>query len=107
MPGNCRWKKPAPPVLRTRTSIPVPSSRRETGQMLHSVNPDEKRARLLAIIREKSFLTEGGPFKLASGGTSDYYLDMKPTMFSAEGLNLIADVVYDMVRDDRSVAAVG
>lgn len=67
----------------------------------------EKRARLLAIIREKSFLTEGGPFKLASGGTSDYYLDMKPTMFSAEGLNLIADIVYGMLREDHGVNAVG
>ena len=81
----------------------------------HAARPDdnraarleEKRARLLAIIREKSFLTEGGPFRLASGGTSDYYLDMKPTMFSPEGLNLIADVVYDMLREDRSVDAVG
>lgn len=68
---------------------------------------EEKRARLLAIIREKSFLTEGGPFKLASGGSSDYYLDMKPTMFSPEGLNLIADIVYNMLRDDLSVSAVG
>jgi orotate phosphoribosyltransferase len=67
----------------------------------------EKKARLLAIIREKSFLTEGGPFKLASGATSDYYLDMKPTMFSAEGLSLIGDIVYGMVRGDRSVDAVG
>jgi orotate phosphoribosyltransferase len=68
---------------------------------------EEKKARLLAIIKAKSFLTEGGPFKLASGGTSDYYLDMKPTMFSPEGLNLIADIVYDMLREDRSVDAVG
>jgi orotate phosphoribosyltransferase len=88
---------------------------RETDPMLHAVNSnapdpaalDEKRARLLAIIREKSFLTEGGPFKLASGGTSDYYLDMKPTMFSPEGLSLIADIVYGMVRDDPGVTAVG
>jgi orotate phosphoribosyltransferase len=90
--------------------------------MLHAVNAngpatrpanrqaallEEKKARLLAIIREKSYLTAGGPFKLASGGTSDYYLDMKPTMFSPEGLNLIADIVYDMLREDRSVDAVG
>jgi orotate phosphoribosyltransferase len=81
----------------------------------HAAPPDdnqgpllkEKRVRLLAIIREKSFLTEGGPFKLASGGASDYYLDMKPTMFSPEGINLIADIVYGMLRDDRSVEAVG
>lgn len=67
----------------------------------------DKRNRLLALIREKSFLTEGGPFKLASGATSDYYLDMKPSTFSPEGLNLIADIVYDMVRDDPGVDAVG
>ena len=68
---------------------------------------EEKKARLLAIIRQKSFLTEGGPFKLASGATSDYYLDMKPTMFSPEGLNLIGDIVYEMLREDPSVDAVG
>jgi orotate phosphoribosyltransferase len=89
--------------------------------MLHAVNPNapaarrdddqaplaEKKARLLTIIREKSYLTEGGPFKLASGGTSDYYLDMKPTTFSPEGLALIADLVYAMLRDDHGVEAVG
>jgi len=68
---------------------------------------EEKRRRLLAIIKEKSFLTEGGPFKLASGGMSDFYLDMKPTTFSPEGLNLIADILYDMLREDHSVDAVG
>jgi orotate phosphoribosyltransferase len=90
--------------------------------MLHAVNAngpatrpanrqaallEEKKARLLTIIRERSYLTEGGPFKLASGGTSEFYLDMKPTTFSPEGLNLIADIVYDMLREDRSVDAVG
>ena len=29
-----------------------------------------------------------------SGATSDYYLDMKPTIFSPEGLNLLADLMY-------------
>jgi orotate phosphoribosyltransferase len=86
-----------------------------SAQSAHTAHPDDnraaqleaKRVRLLAIIREKSFLTEGGPFKLASGGTSDYYLDLKPTMFSPEGLNLIADIVYDMLRKDGSLEAVG
>ncbi|MCL2429190.1 MAG: orotate phosphoribosyltransferase [Alphaproteobacteria bacterium] len=67
----------------------------------------DKKTRLLALIREKSFLTEGGPFRLASGGTSDYYLDMKPSTFSPEGLNLIADIVYAMLREDHDVEAVG
>ncbi|HSV23463.1 MAG TPA: orotate phosphoribosyltransferase [Xanthobacteraceae bacterium] len=67
----------------------------------------EKKKRLLEIIKEKSFLTAGGPFKLASGAMSDYYLDMKPTTFSPEGLNLIADIVYDMVRNDPDISSVG
>ena len=67
----------------------------------------EKRERLLRIIKEKSFLTEGGPFKLASGEMSDYYLDMKPTTFSPEGLNLIANIVYDMLRDDLDIDSIG
>ena len=36
-------------------------------------------------------------FKLASGGTSDYYLDMRPTTFDPEGANLVADLVYNML----------
>ena len=35
-----------------------------------------KKARLLEIIKQKSLLREGGPFKLASGAMSDYYLDL-------------------------------
>jgi len=81
--------------------------------MLHAVasrprvSLSKEKARLLEIIKEKSFLTEGGPFRLASGKMSDYYLDMKPTTFSPEGLNLIADIVYDLLRDDPSIDAVG
>jgi orotate phosphoribosyltransferase len=95
---------------------------RENGPMLHAVSSkaharrredeqtgplEEKRRRLLTIIKERSFLTEGGPFKLASGAMSDYYLDMKPTTFSPEGLSLIADIVYDMIRKDDGVDGVG
>jgi len=32
---------------------------------------------------------------------------MKPTTFSPEGLNLIADIVYDMVRNDPDISSVG
>ena len=74
--------------------------------MLHAVAPRPQAAlakdkeRLLAIIKERSFLTKGGPFKLASGAMSDYYLDMKPTTFSPEGLALIGEIAFSMVRDD-------
>jgi orotate phosphoribosyltransferase len=82
--------------------------------MLHAVaapkpltSVSRAKERLLEIIRERSFLTKGGPFKLASGAMSDYYLDMKPTMFSPEGLSLVAELVYDLVRDDPAVDSVG
>jgi orotate phosphoribosyltransferase len=81
--------------------------------MLHAVAPRpptapaSQKERLREIIKQRSLLTEGGPFKLASGAMSNYYLDMKPTMFSAEGLNLIADVVYDLLREDPSVDSIG
>ena len=81
--------------------------------MLHAVAPrpqaalSKEKERLLEIIKERSFLTKGGPFKLASGAMSDYYLDMKPTMFSPEGLSLIAEIIFGMLRDDPDVDSIG
>jgi orotate phosphoribosyltransferase len=59
----------------------------------------DKRNRLRAVIREKSFST-GGDFKLASGAASQFYFDMKKTMFDPEGASLIADVLFDAIRND-------
>ena len=81
--------------------------------MLHAVAPkpqaalSKEKERLLAIIKERSFLTKGGPFRLASGAMSDYYLDMKPTMFSPEGLSLIAEIIFGMLREDPDVDSIG
>jgi orotate phosphoribosyltransferase len=81
--------------------------------MLHAVAPKpqaalaEAKERLRGIIKERSFLTKGGPFKLASGAMSDYYLDMKPTMFSPDGLSLIAEIIFGMLRDDPNVDSIG
>src|SRR5438552_1487273 len=43
-----------------------------------------EKKRLREIIRQKSLLTQH-TFKLASGGVSNYYFDMKATMFDLEG----------------------
>ena len=64
-----------------------------------------KKQRLLEIVKAKSLLR--GQFKLVSGATSDYYLDMKPTMFDPEGVSLIADVVCDLLKRDPEVEAIG
>ena len=79
--------------------------------MLHAVAPRPQAAlakdkeRLLAIIKERSFLTKGGPFKLASGAMSDYYLDMKPTTFSPEGLALIAEIAFSVNEKTENIGA--
>jgi orotate phosphoribosyltransferase len=66
------------------------------------------KARLLDIIRVKSLITAEEPtFKLASGAMSDYYLDMKPTIFSPEGLSLVADLIFALIREDRTVDSIG
>jgi orotate phosphoribosyltransferase len=70
-----------------------------------AASPVKGKERLLEIIKRKSLIK--GKFKLASGATSDYYLDMKPTTFDPEGVNLVADIVYGMLSDDRDVDAIG
>lgn len=62
-------------------------------------------ARLKEIIREKSFNT-GGDFKLASGATSSFYFDMKPTVLDPEGASLVADAILERLQG-ANVKAVG
>ena len=52
----------------------------------------ERRERLRQIIARRSFST-GKTMQLASGRTSNYYFDLKPTMLDHEGIDLLADVV--------------
>jgi orotate phosphoribosyltransferase len=59
-----------------------------------------KRARLREVIRQKSLLT-GGDFKLASGAASQFYFDMKKTMFDPEGAALIGEVLFDLIKHDE------
>jgi orotate phosphoribosyltransferase len=65
----------------------------------------QAKARLLEIIKAKSLLL--GEFKLVSGVVSNYYLDMKPTMFDPEGAHLVAELVFDLLKDERDVDAIG
>jgi orotate phosphoribosyltransferase len=56
------------------------------------------RTRLRDIIRARSFST-GGNVKLASGRTSSFYFNMKPTMLDPEGAHLIGELVLDAIAD--------
>ena len=65
----------------------------------------DARTRLLEIICKKSLLR--GTFKLVSGATSNYYLDMKPTTFDPEGATLIAQIICGMLEGDSDVDSIG
>jgi orotate phosphoribosyltransferase len=68
---------------------------------------DLKRRQLLTLLKEKSFrYRPDQPFKLASGRESPYYVDCRPTTFSAEGLALIGEIVFELVKD-LGVEAIG
>lgn len=67
----------------------------------------EMKKRLAEIILEKSFrYSENPPFTLASGRTSNYYFNCKPTTLDPEGMNLIGMILFDML-SDADVSAVG
>ncbi|MEM9073320.1 MAG: orotate phosphoribosyltransferase [Myxococcota bacterium] len=55
--------------------------------------------RLLELLRERSF--RQGTFTLASGRTSDFFIDCKPTVLSAEGHALVGPA---LLREIRSLA---
>ncbi len=57
------------------------------------------RARLKEIIRARSF--GRGEIKLASGRTSDFYFNLKPTMLDAEGAALLAELTVEALANER------
>ena len=54
------------------------------------------RVRLIEIVKGRSF-QEGPEMKLASGKTSTFYFNMKPTMLDSEGAFLIASLILDQL----------
>lgn len=64
----------------------------------------ENKQRLLELFKERSF--QRGHFRLASGGTSDYFIDGKMTEVYSEGAYLIGEVLYEMT-SDLGIDAIG
>ncbi|MGE0699738.1 MAG: orotate phosphoribosyltransferase [Hyphomicrobiaceae bacterium] len=62
--------------------------------------PAVSRDRLVAIIRARSVET-GRTFTLASGRTSDFYCNLKPTMLDPEGAFLLGALIVEAVKADR------
>ena len=68
---------------------------------------DDYRARLLRLLRERSFhYRPDKPFQLASGRVSPYYIDCRPVTHSAEGLFLIGAIFCERLKG-LEVQAVG
>jgi orotate phosphoribosyltransferase len=59
-----------------------------------------KKERLLAIIRHRSLL-QNRDFRLASGRSSNFFFDMKKTMFDPEGAVLLSDLLFDAIRAEN------
>ena len=59
---------------------------------------------LLELLKERSF--RRGTFRLASGGTSDYYIDGRMTEVFSRGAHLIGEVLYERTKD-LGVDAIG
>ena len=66
---------------------------------------DAARKRLIEIVTSRSF-SKGTTMKLASGRTSSFYFNMKPTMLNPEGASLIGDLVLEKLTG-LGVTAIG
>jgi orotate phosphoribosyltransferase len=66
---------------------------------------DARLARLKAIVTDKA-LRQDGSFRLASGATSSFYLDMRVVSLDPEGSNLIGELMLDALAGE-TVDAVG
>ena len=66
----------------------------------------DDRARLLAVIAERSF-SLGVERTLASGRTSNFYFNMKPTMLHPVGAHLIGRLLHAALADENIDAVCG
>lgn len=63
----------------------------------------DAKSQLISLIKERSFQS-GGEVKLASGRTSSFYFNMKPTMLHPMGAHLIATLILDQLAKDGIAA---
>jgi orotate phosphoribosyltransferase len=64
-----------------------------------------KRARLIQLLTERSF--ERRKVILASGRESDFFIDCKQTMLTAEGHALVGELMFDLLSELPECEAVG
>jgi orotate phosphoribosyltransferase len=57
----------------------------------------DRRGRLVELLRQRSF--ERKPVVLASGKTSDFFIDCKQTVLTAEGHALVGEIMFDALAE--------
>ena len=68
--------------------------------MPSAITPAAAKMRLIEVIRRRSYGT-GVEIKLASGRTSNFYFNMKPTMMDPEGAHLLGLLVVEALRGQK------
>src|SRR5215831_4055993 len=58
-----------------------------------------KKQKLLGIIKRFSLL-QGREFRLTSGASSNFFIDLKKTMLDPEGASLLADLLFDRIKTE-------
>jgi orotate phosphoribosyltransferase len=59
-----------------------------------------KKQQLLGIIRRQSLL-QNQEFRLTSGRSSNFFIDLKRTMLDPEGAALLADLLFEMIKTEE------
>ncbi len=68
----------------------------------------EMKAQLIGLIKAKSFRQSSEPeFVLASGRKSRFYVNCKPVSLSPEGMYLIGNLIFDIIKDTGCTAVGG
>jgi orotate phosphoribosyltransferase len=69
---------------------------------------DTHRETLRQLLQARSYrYSPDKPFKLASGRISPYYIDCRPVTHNAQGLFLIGEIFWELLRDQEVEAAGG
>ena len=89
------------PLAEDGQRVSVERKEQETPARTAPKNSDlpRKREKLLTIIRRQSLL-QNRDFRLASGGSSNFFFDMKRTMFHPEGASLVTDLLFDALKEE-------
>ena len=89
------------PLAEDGQRVSVAGKEQETPARKAPKNSDlpRKREKLLTIIRRQSLL-QNRDFRLASGGSSNFFFDMKRTMFHPEGASLVTDLLFDALKEE-------